>query len=211
MSSPLRARQPAPVRVVFDGQSMLDVPVPPNSFPTFLMAGRGLPWISVGVDGNGWLDLTPTVGSRLYRQARNRAGCTDVLILSGGQGDILNTAPNGQQSGATTYSRMVTYANNARAAGFAKVGCTTLPPVGPNVLGTGRPNGTEQTALTDLNVLILANSGGFDGVADISVAPLDDATNTAYFNVDRTHLTAAGAKAAAAIVAPMLDAILASL
>lgn len=211
MSAAFAGRAPAPVRIVFDGQSMNNSPAPPNNVPTFLMHGRGLPWANVSISGEGWLDLTATVTTRLFPQARNRSGCTDILIMFGGQGDMWNSLPNGQQTGAVTYQRAIDYADAARGAGFDKVLIVACPTAGPNVLGTGRPTPSESQALIDYNALILANSGGFDAVADVSVSPFDDATNATYFAIDRTHLTAVGAETAASYIAPELDMLLASL
>lgn len=204
-------RGPAPVRVVFDGQSLNYTPAAPYNVPTRVMSGRHIPWTSVGIGGNGWFDLATTAATRLFPQVRDIAGCTDILIMNGGQGDFLNAAPSGQQSGATCYSRAVSYANAARAAGFDKIIITTHPAMGPDMLGTGRPTPLEATSLADYNTLVLANSGGFDAIADTSVAPLNDATNTTYFDIDRLHFLAPGAQAAADIISIQLDIILATL
>lgn len=206
-----RLRVAAPIRIVFDGQSMNNVPAVPNNMPTYLMNGRKIPWSNVAISGYGWQDLTPTAATRLFPQARNKMGCIDILIMCGGQGDILNQTPNGQQSGATTYTRAIAYANAARGAGFHYILTTTMPAIGPDVLGTGRPNATEQQAIQDYNDLTIANSGGFDAVADISIAPLNNATNSTYFDIDRTHFKVDGAKVAAALIAPTLNSLLEAL
>lgn len=206
--SQARLRAPAPIRIVFDGQSLCNVPVAPHNMPTYLMNNRFIPWVNVAISGNGWLDLAATAESRLFPYARNRSGCTDILIMCGGQGDILNGPPDGQQTGAVAYARAIDYSNAARAAGFNYVFITTMSAIGPDVLGTGRPSPTEAQGMQDYNTLVLANSGGFDAVADISLPPLDDATDMEYFALDRTHYVAAGAKAAADLMAPALDDLL---
>lgn len=210
MSSVFKGRAPAGIRVVFDGQSLCNVPVAPHNMPTFLMNNRFIPWVNVAISGHGWLDLTPSAETRLFPYARNRAGCTDILVMCGGQGDLFNAAPDGQQTGAVAYARAIDYANAARSAGFDYVLITTMSAVGPDVLGTGRPSPSELQGMVDYNVLVLANSGGFDAVADISVSPLDDATNTDFYHIDRTHYVAEGAKAAAELIAPALDNLLGS-
>lgn len=209
-----KLRTPAPIRIVFDGQSLNNVPAYPMNMPHYVMANRFIPWVDVAISGMGWLDLTPTVATRLYPYARNRPGCVDILMLEGGQGDILNSGTGYESDhvdGATTYTRAVTYANNARTAGFDYVLISNITPIGPNVLGTGRPTTSEESAIEDYQALILANSGGFDAVIDINQPPLNDATNGTYFYVDRTHWVEEGARAAAAIISPVLDAFLGSL
>lgn len=207
-----RLRGPAPVRVVFDGQSHNNVPAPPVNMPTVVMKGLDIPWVNVAISGYGWGSgpsnnggLAGSASVRLWPQVRNRAGCTDILVMCGGQGDILNgSSDSGGQTGAVVYQRAIDYADNARAAGFDLILITTSPPIGPDVLGTGRPTPEEQQAIDDYNTLILANSGDFDAVANISVPPLNDATNLTYFQIDYTHFTAAGAQAAANIIKPVL-------
>lgn len=209
---------PRGIRIVFDGQSMNNTPAAPQNMPTYVMATRPYPWTaSPAIGGAGWYDLSRTdsptfnPNTRLYPQARTRPGCTDILVMTGGQGDTLNDSPSGQQTGAVAYARAVAYADAARAAGFDKIIMSTSPAMGPNMLGTGRPTTFEATSRADYNALVLANSGGFDAVADISVAPLDDATNLTYFAIDRLHWSPAGAQAAAAIIGPVIDSVIASL
>jgi lysophospholipase L1-like esterase len=197
-----RLRLPAPIRVVFDGQSHNETPAPPNSIPDFLMHGRAIPWVEVAVGGAGWDELDPTQAARLFPQVRS--GLTDVLIMNGGQGDVLDLG----YTGAQAYTAAVDYKNAAVAAGFDAVLITTQPAFAAGVYPITGPMLTARAAY---NALVLANSGGFDAVADISVDPLDDATDTTYFQFDRLHLTAVGAEAAADLIAPALDALLASL
>jgi lysophospholipase L1-like esterase len=189
-----RFRAPAPVRVVFDGQSMNVIPSYPDNAPWFAMSGRNIPWANVAINGQGWYDLTPTINTRLAPQARNRAGCIDVLVMNGGQGDVLNASPSGGQTGAVCYQRAIDYADLARDIGFQYVILATWSAWGADMLGTGRPTPAEAAARSSYNALALANSGGFDAVADVSVAPLNDATNLDYFQFDRLHLSQDGAK-----------------
>lgn len=193
-----RLRAPAPVRVVFDGQSRITAAS--GNPPAYVMAGTGVPWVTVAVPGDGWYDLTATAATRLWPQARTTG--TDVLVLAGGEGDIWNAAPSGQQTGAVAYARLVAYADAARTAGFDAVIACTAPPAGPDVLGTGRPTPSEVEALDGYNALI-RGSDEFDAVADVAAA-LPDATDTDLFLIDRTHLTAAGAQVSASVIAPVL-------
>lgn len=192
-----KLRSPAAIRVVFDGQSRLTSPaVPPH-----VMTGKSVPWVNVAKGGHGWYDLTADASTRLHRQARKSG--TDILVLFGGEGDLWNASPSGQQSGATVYSRLTTYANAARTAGFDFVLVCTVPPAGPDVLGTGRPSPSEVQALLDYNDLIRLNAGDWDGVIDVATV-LDDATDQTYFAIDRTHFNATGAQTAADLIRPVL-------
>lgn len=193
-------RSPAEVRVTFDGQSLCNYPDPPNNAPTLVMAGLGVPWANVALNGIGWYDLAGTVTTRRDPQSpASRAGKLDVLVMLGGQSDVYAAAPSGDQTGATIYDRAVSYATSARAAGFDRVLLCTLPPMGPNAYGLGIPTASQAQAITDFNTLALANSGGFEAVADLHVPPLDDSSSTTYY-LDRLHWTAAGAVAAASII-----------
>lgn len=201
-------RGPAPVRVVFTGQSHLNIPAAPNNAPTFAMHGTGVPWANVAISGNGWYDLTnnATHLASLRAQARGGTG-TNILCMYGGQGDIWNDSPSGQQTGATAHTRATSYATTARGYGYDLVVMCTVPPAGPNVLGTGRPTAGEVTALNDYNAAIRANTGSpWDAIADVN-AVLDDATDTTYFDIDRTHYVAAGAQVAAGIIAAAIETL----
>ncbi len=199
-----RLRAPAPVRVVFDGQSMLTVPAAPNDAATLAMAGLGIPWHNAAEAGSGWYEHVLDTDIHLVPQAR--AG-TDVLILWGGQGDILDEAPGGQQTGAVTYGRLIAYAEAAAVAGFDAFLVVTCPVIGPDVLGTGRPTESEATALAEYNALIVSELPA-EIVVRCDTAPFDDATNTDVFDVDRTHLTPAGAALAAGRIRSALLALL---
>lgn len=205
MTTRTRLRPPAPLRVVFDGQSMLTVPAPPDDVATLAMAGLGVPWHNAAEAGSGWYEHLADTAEHLAPQAR--LAHDDLLVLWGGQADILDDAPVGQQTGAATFQRLVDYATAAAGEGFDALLIVTCPAIGPDVLGTGRPTPTEAQALVDYNALIVST---FDpgSVVRCDTAPFDDATDTTYFAADRTHLTAAGAAVAAGRIR---DAILATL
>jgi lysophospholipase L1-like esterase len=185
----------------------------PDNYPAQLMAGRrfdglGIPAVNVAISGAGFFELIVDAATRLYPHARNLGpGFADVLILNGGHGDVLDHTATGAQA----YSDLEAYIDGARTAGFTHVIATTMPGVGPNVLGTGRPTPAEYDAIEDFRALVMANSAGADEVVDLFVPPLDDATDGTYWYLDRTHPIEAGAVAMADLVAPALDAVLASL
>ena len=92
------------------------------------------------------------------------------------------------------------FAQAARDAGFGTVYAATIPPYA----GALAPTADDLQARLDHNALMMANADGhFEAVMDVSVAPLDDPTDTAYY-VDQIHWTTAGAKAAAEIIATVL-------
>lgn len=200
-------RGPAPARVVWDGQSHNWLPAPPDNVPTVCMARfPGVPWANIGIDGHGWAALQNRYPiSRLTDQARTTG--VDIWVGSGGQSDILNPAGEwgGQHTGEQAYELGGDYVAIARAAGF-DVAIGIVPPmIGPNVLGVDKPTEFEAQALADLRDLIRTDPDGiYDAVVDCSVTPLDDATNGTWFDVDRTHLTPAGAQAMADLIAPAL-------
>ena len=201
-------RAPAPVRVVFDGQSLNLVPIdhPELSFPARVMAGRGIPWHNAAVSGVGWAWLAGDASTRLFPQARARVGCTDILVMQGGQTDIFLN-----HTGAEVYDLAVDYAIAARSAGFDKVILTTMPAMGPTTGSPPVPTAPQWAEALAHNVLVRSNSGGFDGVADLYQGALTDATNPTYYMGDRLHFVAAGAQVAANIIAPVLDVVLDSI
>ena len=204
----VRAPDPAGLRVVFDGQSLCVWPPPEFStdgrgpFPDRLMHGLGIPFVNVAVINQGWgyegsgdpLHLWTTIETRLFPQVRS--GYDDTLVMLGGTSDISHD----HQTGAEVFARAVAYSQAARDAGFDAVWAATIPPFA----GALAPTADDLQARLDHNALMMANvDGHFDAVMDVSVAPLDDPTDTAYY-VDQIHWTTAGAKAAAEIIATVL-------
>lgn len=202
--NPVGARGPSPVRVVWDGQSVLLTPDDQQRFmvPWRTMLGVGVPHQVVAVPGKGWEapdgGLTADAPERLWRQARNRAGTIDVLVINGGQSDILNGA-----SGATTHARAVTYCDAARAAGFAAVLATTMPPLAPSIVG-----GAWIAPFEAHNALMLAD-GSWDAVVDLWQDPAwgGDPANLP----DGLHPSATAAQLFADLIRPTLVALINSL
>ena len=198
-------RSPAPVRVVWDGQSQLRTPVasPDLYIPARVMFGTGVPWHNASVAGTGWEHgtgasdpgLDADADTRLFPQARNRSGCDDVLVLSGGQHDAIWAVTDElTDPGLVAYDALVTYADAARAAGFTYVIATTMPAIASVPV---------QAAFDQHNAALLADESNFDATVDIAVGDLDDA-GSAYFIGGGIHLSAAGAQAAADLISPVL-------
>jgi hypothetical protein len=206
-------RLPAPVRIVFAGQSHNqwppfgygdDLGPYPNRLMRFF---PNLPWHNAAHGGHGWAELALTFDDDVVPQARHRDGCTDVLIMSGGQSDIYED----DKTGAETYALAVAYAQAARGAGFQYVLVTTMPAFGPG--GSIDPTPDMLQARIDHNTLMMADAGNdWDGVADWHSHPaLADATNTTYFENDFVHFKPAAADVAAFIVEPILRELVNSL
>lgn len=182
-------------QIVFDGQSLNNSPSA-TSYPAQLMAGRSVAWSNVAINGTAVDALAATAPSRRDPVLQHTA--TSVLVFVGGQSDLVLN-----DSAATLLADMEAYANAARAAGADRVVMATIPPA---TVYTA----PQEAVRVAVNPLILAASA-FDEVVDLATATnLTDAANTTYY-VDGLHWTTAGAAAAAAAVAPVLDAVLASL
>lgn len=201
-------RLPAPVRIVFAGQSHNEWPPVGygddlGPYPNRLMRMpnlAGVPWHNAAHGGRGWNDLAATFTEDVGVQARNRVGCTDVLIMSGGQSDIYED----DKTGADVYDLACDYADTARAAGFTMIMATTMPAFGPG--GSINPDAGMLQARVDHNTLLMADpAGSFDVLIDWHTHPaLADATDTTYFEADRVHFTPGGADVAAHLVAAAL-------
>lgn len=206
----IQVRGPAPVRIVFDGQSMNLWPPAELSetpyldglgpYPARLMRMAGLPGIpfanDIAIINTGWATLLTTAATRLYPQIRNRAGCTDILVMSGGQTDLPDV------TGAQAYTRAVTYADAARAAGFDIIIATTNPGFDPNL------NGNMTTKTNDYNTALEADADdAFDVVVSLDAA-LDNFLDTDLFEGDRVHLRSEGAVLMAESVYPVLLSLL---
>lgn len=208
----LPIRTPAPIRVVFGGQSHNSWPpaeLPPGTpwvdgigpYPNRLMRYfAGIPWANTAHGGHGWAELAQTFDVDVRPQARNRPGCIDIFIMSGGQGDIYND----DCTGAETYQRAVAYAQEARDIGFHYVLATTMPAFGPG--GSIDPTPDMLQARVDHNTLLMADAEGqFDAIADWHSDPiLADATNQTWWESDRAHFKPPTADLAASIMEPIL-------
>lgn len=198
-------------RVVFDGQSHNWVPEPPFNVPAMCMKGRKLPWHNIAVGGHGWFALQSKFPiTRLTKQARKRG--LDILVMNGGQGDIINPSADGwggQHTGEQAYELAVEYAGIARAAGFDRIIGVVPPAIGPDAFPGGRPTLFETQALQDLRALTIQDpEGAFDAVANCNVAPLNNAWDLRYFAWDRLHFVKEGARAMGQIIGETLDPFL---
>lgn len=193
----VRPHHPAS-RVVFAGQSLLKTPPPTDNVVQQAMAGLGIPYANRGLGGCSWtLLLNGGDGGLIGEVLPADEWCfpflgnatESLLVLLGGTSDILFEANDGAQ----TFADLVAYADAGRVGGATKVIAGTITP-------WTTATGPQETARTDHNALLMANTGGhFDGVFDVTVAPLDNPTNPAYYP-DGLHWSPAGALVAAGII-----------
>lgn len=187
-------------RVVFDGQSLNNVGlVDPFEggnypYPDQVMSGRRVQWANVAISGKSWTDLATTAATRTDPLAGYATNT--VLVMCGGTSDI-HAGDSGQQ----LYDEEVAYATARRAAGYTHVIATTL-------VGNKGNTPEQNQARLDHNAILLADpDGAFDAVVDFDVPPLNDWNNTAIY-FDGVHWWSTGAKIAAELMAPTLDALL---
>jgi lysophospholipase L1-like esterase len=131
-----------------------------------------------------------------------------VLVLQEGTMHVASGV-----SGATAYGSMNAW-RSARAsawpAGTKFVVCT-IPPADWTAAGYSGTAAAKETARADCNALIRSGAAadGWDAVIDWEDAPeLDDAADTAYYQADGLHWTAAGQPVAAALAASVIAPLL---
>ena len=119
--------------------------------------------------------------------------------MSGGTSNI-----DAGQTAEEYYEQEVAYAQAAREAGFDLILNTTLPP-------SSTFTASEDERRRAANRLKLDDpAGAFDAVADLAADPmLAKEVDGGY--IDGTHWTEEGAQAAADVVAPVLDRLLAGI
>lgn len=189
-----------PFAVVFTGQSLNNHPVAPDNYPTQMMAefeidGAPVSWANIAIDGASWTQLSGVNPQRFLLLNANR-GISTLLAMCGGTADIING-----DTGAQVYADMVSYADNARLAGYDLVVAQTITPAVVII-------GGDETARQDANVLILADGDdAFDGVADAAAAPMDDPADTDYY-ADGIHPTALGASILAERTLTVVESLL---
>lgn len=181
-----RSRDPAPVRIVFDGQSMNILPYP-RHIPFFTMHGTGVPYIITGYPGYGWTQLTPTQEARLVPQVRNKPGLTDVLVMNGGQGDILGDFDT---TGEEAFATAVTYATAARSYGFSYIILCTWPDISPNIEASSPAKRAEFLAFNEYARNNYTTD--FDSLVDLG-SVLTDYTDKTLYSEDDIHLNEHGA------------------
>lgn len=162
-------------------------------------------WYNSGIGGN-------TIGQMLDRysadvDAHRRSGATvrlvrggygNVMLLYGGTNDCNQAVPRD-----LIEYRWRTLLRTARASGWRTVACTLADDQYPSNPGTFAADRAW------FNALVTANGYEYDKLFDVAAIPqLQDATNTTYFQADKTHWTAAGHAIAGAAAATVLSQVM---
>lgn len=176
--------------LVYEGDSQSYDP----NYPAQVSAHLSAPAVRANVSTGGqtlaqMITDGPTQVDALFRSANMH----NVCVIWGGTNDMFFGA-----SGATAYSRIVTYCQARRAAGFGVVVLTALPRS-----DSGTPGGYEAERLA-FNASVRSNWATFaDALSDIAldsrIGDAGDETNATYFQGDLVHLNSTGTQIAADI------------
>lgn len=177
--------------IVCDGNSL--------TYGHLVNANQSYPYLLGGSRGSSALVINNGVNSRTTAQMTAEAPTgIDVLLTSKMSRSVLVAweATNSIAFGATfaeARDEYIAYLAARTAAGWRRgsnriIACSCAD----RQEATGW-DATKRGYLQDFNAWIAANWADYaDGYVDLGAAPLDDATNTTYFNADKTHLTATG-------------------
>lgn len=136
-----------------------------------------------------------TVAATLFHSIYRPSRAKNIAVIWAGTNDIAGAA-----DGPTTYGRITTGCNAARAAGYKVVVCDVIA---RNTFGAG-----ENNARSYVNSNVAANYATFaDGYAALSAdARLQNPADGTYYS-DGTHLTNAGYGVVSGIVEPVVAAL----
>jgi hypothetical protein len=147
-----------------------------------------------------------TVGNMITNGAANIdskliSGGSNILVVWGGVNDSLE----GGMTASTIYTRLQTYCQARRAAGWNKIiVCSEIDAQDASRNAVGW-HGTMYPAL---NALLRANYSFADRLADLGAdARLQDATNTTYFNADKVHPAEGGCDVIASIIQTQISSL----
>lgn len=179
--------------IIFDGDSLIanaNQEIWENKFPTQcwrLLGESKWYFYSLGIGGQTAVQMAAdaTTVDTLYAAYGKR----NVVVCWAGTNDLAGGA-----TAAQAYTALSGYIVGRKAAGFKVIAVNCLP------RGT---NGVLNTAITDYNALISANTVGADALVDVHTA-MPDATDLTYFDADQIHLNAVGYGVAAALVAAVV-------
>ncbi len=193
----LRVNAAANVNIVFDGGSLTGgfggSNSPTTSYPNQCM----LKLYSMGAQGGNNLG----VGGLTVENLVSRFSATVAPLFVSGMRNIIcffeasnSLNPDGQNdTPAQQYAAMTTYIGLAHAAGFELVLLTGLV-----------QNGIGHDPITAYNILVRANTGGADAIADVGAKPeFLDPTDSRYFYSDDVHLVDLGYFTIAGYVDPV--------
>jgi len=162
-----------------------------------------LVYFNVATSGQTLSDMTTDAAAQVDPK-RDPSQPLCAVVIWGGTNDIYFGA-----SGATAYSRLVTYCQARQAAGFKVVALTMLPR--SNV---GVPVGFE-TDRTTFNTSVRADWRTFadalaDVAADARIGDAGDELDTTYYDADKVHMNNTGYGVVAGIVRDALYTLIAA-
>jgi lysophospholipase L1-like esterase len=189
-------------QIVYIGDSMTTGENTPTAYPYQLMAllGGDWNWGNYGMSGQT-LDNMINRNTTWITPWSNFNPAKNIAVLWGGTNDILFGA-----SAATTYTRLTTYANTLRAAGFTVVVLTMLPrsdatfPVGGEAIRQTYNTSIRNGYASFADALV-------DVASDSRIGDIGDELDLTYYTSDKVHLNDTGCGVVAALVLPVVSAL----
>lgn len=185
--------------VVFEGDSRTaDNVYPAAAMANATVAAKKYGYTNVAVAGQTLADMQSDAATQVDTLRRFALKTNTVVILGG-----LNDMIGGTVDANTAFTRLTTYTNARRAAGFRVVVCTELPASSAQAV-----TNNYLAARAAFNTLILNNSSLFDAVVRLDTDPnigVDGASdNTTYYQADKIHPNNTGKAIMAGLVAAAL-------
>lgn len=193
---------PAPAkRIIFDGDSLTVGfgNTGGGSYPVQLLTALGFSGYSprnFGVSGQTLAQMETGAVAEVDSQYDPSRGI-NVLVVWGGTNDIILGA-----DAATVQSRLVTYCNNRRAAGWYVIVC--------DIIARGNFSAPQNAIKDAVNAYIAANYSAFaNAYVPLSArAELSNPLNTSYYSADTIHLIDNGYGVVAATILPFVQAVI---
>lgn len=161
------------------------------------MANTALRFSNLAISGQTLATMETNAANKVdVTYSASIFGTNNILVVFAGTNDI-----NAGADAATTISRLDTYFNNRRTAGWNKIVlCTAIP----------RENftGTQNTHLATYNAYITANTLGADAVVDLAALSWAYGTHYQGTTPNRIHPNAAGRTLIAHAVQTALTSLL---
>lgn len=194
--------------IVFDGDSLTWGvgwgPDPGHDYPSHvtLALGPSWRWDNFGVPGQTLAQMESDAATQIDPLVSRGSG-ENILVVFGGINDFVT------QNQATVQSRMNTYLDARRTAGWTKIVGVTLLPHDDMV-----PNFTEAERQTFRAYMVGLVGTKLDAVVEVDDDPdigADNANNSATYYSDGIHLNNAGTPKLGVLVKAVIDLLLISL
>lgn len=190
------ARGHESVRIILDGQSYNNYPQTPVGVDlrTVLRNALALPVSNASVNGYSWVFLNTTQDTRQYAHF---VADQNILVMNGGQGDLVSTAP--AYTAQQCYDNTAAYALDAKANGADHIIFVTV------MMATyfyPQPSAYETKRLDYNNLCRADASNAFDDICDVAVDSRLLTAEPVY--CDTVHPTAAGVVVYAELLAPKI-------